>query len=234
MINAGLSTRSDGKILSSGGMIFIDAQVKMLKPIQVTVIPDKVDPKMQLFMGSVTKSGMNWTNPAALTIVNNNPPVQSAPAPAAYSSMMDTTDTGYDPPAIILNNYSFYINKFGWYNIDKYLMDASSVLKVQLDGVSFTTVTVMLVIPDDKVMLEGNHTKAYYYFKSKDGNLPLPPKKKCYVIAMGEKDSVPVFGMTRFMSKWEQNIHVNIQPVSKQVIADSISVIGITESIHLK
>ncbi len=66
---AGLTTESNGKPLSSGGMIYInatanDAEVKLLKPISIS-IPGKVyDDKMQLFTGELNAdSTINWVDP---------------------------------------------------------------------------------------------------------------------------------------------------------------------------
>jgi hypothetical protein len=69
---AGLSTTSNGKLLKSGGMIYINAtadgnEVKILTPINIS-IPTKVyDDSMQLFKGEVKDdSTINWVDPQPL------------------------------------------------------------------------------------------------------------------------------------------------------------------------
>lgn len=75
MIRAGLTTRSNGQLLSSGGMIYINAvagdAVKIAQPLQVSIPSNFINNDMQLFKGDVDANGnMNWTNPTALNNVN--------------------------------------------------------------------------------------------------------------------------------------------------------------------
>lgn len=77
MIRAGLTTQSNGQLLSSGGMIYINAvekDVKIAQPLQVSIPSNFINNEMQLFKGEVDANGtMNWTEPTAL----NNVQLQS-------------------------------------------------------------------------------------------------------------------------------------------------------------
>jgi cytochrome c5 len=78
MISAGLTTQSNGQLLSSGGMIYINAvdegSVKIAQPLQVSIPSNYINNDMQLFKGEADANGnMNWTNPTAL----NNVQLQS-------------------------------------------------------------------------------------------------------------------------------------------------------------
>jgi hypothetical protein len=78
MIRAGLTTQSNGQLLSSGGMIYINAvggnAVKIAQPLKVSIPSNFINNEMQLFKGEVDASGnMNWINPTAL----NNVQLQS-------------------------------------------------------------------------------------------------------------------------------------------------------------
>lgn len=71
MILAGLTTQSDGRPLSSGGMIYINAKggenVTIKQAIKVALPADYLNPDMQLFKGETDKEGnVNWTTPTAL------------------------------------------------------------------------------------------------------------------------------------------------------------------------
>jgi cytochrome c2 len=70
MIKAGLFTQADGKPLSSGGMIYIDAakgqKVSFTQPIQVAIPADYLQDGMQLYKGDESNGKINWKNPAAL------------------------------------------------------------------------------------------------------------------------------------------------------------------------
>ncbi|MBP1650637.1 MAG: cytochrome [Bacteroidetes bacterium] len=373
MINAGLTTKSGDKMLASGGMIYIDANARILEPIQVTMSPEYIDPDMQLFKGEVTASGINWINPKGIKISKDTlaivrgqhiyqrycaschqidtgtmaPPLLGAidrwrndtnnlfyyirfaqdlvsdqytcclrrkyntqmsrhnqldedslkeiftyvreegmkkyggvPArfkisdcdcawdyqPIADSLAFANTEytknlvagVAYDrydddggdhldfsnyaesngattsrsskpqpvtpvPPPVFGNNYTFLINNFGWFNIDKFVNDKTGILKVHLKGVPYSSISVLLVIPGDKVMTDGYFINGYFYFKEEDGSLPLPVNKQCHIIAMGVKDKIPVFGMTSFLSSASQDIAVNMQMSNEKAINAIIS-----------
>ena len=71
IIRAGLFTQTDGKPLSSGGMIQIEAaggqSVKIIKSIGVAVPTNYVDPNMQVYKGvAAGNSVTNWADPRPL------------------------------------------------------------------------------------------------------------------------------------------------------------------------
>lgn len=71
MIRACLTTQSNGELLSSGGMIYINAKggqnVTIKQAIKVAIPSDYLSPDMQLFKGENDKEGnINWVNPSAL------------------------------------------------------------------------------------------------------------------------------------------------------------------------
>ena len=68
IVRAGLLTQTDGKPLSSGGMIQIEAaagqSVKIIKSIGVGIPTSYVDPNMQVYKGLTTGNTVtNWTDP---------------------------------------------------------------------------------------------------------------------------------------------------------------------------
>lgn len=71
MLQAGLTTQSNGAPLSSGGMIFINAvgenTVKITQKISIATPTPFIEKNMQLFKGEVNNdSTINWTNPQPL------------------------------------------------------------------------------------------------------------------------------------------------------------------------
>lgn len=82
MIRSGLTTQSNGELLSSGGMIYINAKgkdrVTITAPIKVALPTDNLQPGMQLYKGEKGKDGnVNWVNPDTLPA---NPQLQSIEA----------------------------------------------------------------------------------------------------------------------------------------------------------
>jgi mono/diheme cytochrome c family protein len=68
IIAAGLLTRSNGKTLSSGGMIYINAKenVPINKPINVSLPATFIDEDMKVFKGNKEVGNINWTDPQPL------------------------------------------------------------------------------------------------------------------------------------------------------------------------
>ena len=72
IIKAGLTTESNGKALSSGGMIYVNAaagqKITINKPIKIAIPTNYLDSKMELYKGTVaSNSNINWDNPRALS-----------------------------------------------------------------------------------------------------------------------------------------------------------------------
>jgi cytochrome c2 len=75
MVLAGLVTESNGKMLSSGGMIDIepadDQNLRIIKPLSVSLPTPFLDSKMSVFKGSKGKDGqINWTDPTQMSANN--------------------------------------------------------------------------------------------------------------------------------------------------------------------
>lgn len=71
IVKAGLFTQSNGKPLSSGGMIYLDVkdnkQAIIVSPIGISLPSDNLQEGMQLFKGEKDKNGnINWTDPQPL------------------------------------------------------------------------------------------------------------------------------------------------------------------------
>ena len=72
ILYAGLTTESGGRLLESGGMIYINASrnhelVELLKPIDVSIPADYVNEEMQLFKGEEKVDGsIDWVDPVML------------------------------------------------------------------------------------------------------------------------------------------------------------------------
>lgn len=69
IVKAGLTTQSNGRPLSSGGMIYINAadkNVKILKPIKVSLPTKKFDTGMKVYKGEASDDEINWVDPKPL------------------------------------------------------------------------------------------------------------------------------------------------------------------------
>jgi hypothetical protein len=70
MIKAGLFTQADGKPLSSGGMIYVNAangqKVSFTEPIKLAIPADFLKDGMQLYKGDESNGKINWKDPTIL------------------------------------------------------------------------------------------------------------------------------------------------------------------------
>jgi hypothetical protein len=72
IMKAGLSTTSDGKLLETAGMFYINAykdgkELELVRNIEASVPARSIDPGMMLFDGKMDKDGnINWVNPVKL------------------------------------------------------------------------------------------------------------------------------------------------------------------------
>ena len=79
MIKSGLATQSDGKLLSSAGLLYINPvgedQVRINKPISVAIPTSLIDDSMKLYTGELNEdSSMNWIEPKYML---DNPQVKA-------------------------------------------------------------------------------------------------------------------------------------------------------------
>lgn len=83
MLYAGLTTESGGRLLESGGMIYINAtkggrDVALLKPAKISIPASYVNPNMQLFRGDVkTNDTIDWVDPQPLDTTHLPSPADS-------------------------------------------------------------------------------------------------------------------------------------------------------------
>jgi len=83
MLYARLTTESDGRLLESGGMIYFNAkrkgsQLKLLKPINISIPTNYINKEMQLFKGEEKPDGtINWIDPEPLDTSINKPAIDT-------------------------------------------------------------------------------------------------------------------------------------------------------------
>jgi mono/diheme cytochrome c family protein len=66
IVKAGLTTRSNGQLLSSGGMLYVNAAdeaIRIVKQLKVSMPTIDYNVNMQLFKGEEKEGEINWTNP---------------------------------------------------------------------------------------------------------------------------------------------------------------------------
>lgn len=110
IINAGLSTMSNDRLLQTGGMFYLNARLdgkslQMNKDIYVEVPTDTIIPEMQLFTGERRDDGsINWVDPKSL---------------ADYLTTVDIHSLNFYPP-----NFEWALSEAGYPNLTKAAKDS--------------------------------------------------------------------------------------------------------------
>lgn len=109
MVLANLTTTTDGEMLQSGGMIFINAtagdqqlEIGKNKTIGVILPTDKIAEGMQLFEGIEDSFGINWKNPTQIIndLLLNDSANGPRPAPKDVKAKPDTGRIRRREPAL--------------------------------------------------------------------------------------------------------------------------------------
>ncbi|WP_052272826.1 c-type cytochrome [Flavihumibacter solisilvae] len=126
--------------------------------------------------------------------------------------------------------YEFNIISFGWYNIDLLLEGVFgaqvSELTVRLKSEHKKDIQVYLIIPSQKVFLEGrllSQSNDQFVFQTKDGKIELPQNVLAYIIALSENNEGILFGKKEFLITTRQHIDLNLRLVSKEQFQEELT-----------
>jgi len=121
--------------------------------------------------------------------------------------------------------YNIEITTFGWYNIDALMKDMDALeahLSVSMNDSANQNVSVFLIIPSEKVMLQGGHLDdgKLYGFDGTDGSLPLPSGLEAYVVAIAEsRDRKQLyFAKARFVTSEKQDLTLTLKPAAESQV----------------
>lgn len=126
--------------------------------------------------------------------------------------------------------YNFTINAPGWYNVDVLTKDlpgfSPCYLSVTVNEMKDQNVAVFLLIPAEKVVLQGGlqkDGKAYGFYKN-DGEISLPLGAEAVVVSFAENTGKAqlYFGSKRFIIEEKQIIDIEIQPSDEKTIHEEI------------
>jgi len=127
--------------------------------------------------------------------------------------------------------YQFTIEAFGWYNIDILLKDVNgdtgSELFVRLTGEYRERIKVYLVIPSQKVYVEGGPAEdpEKFAFIYKNGKLSLPRGATAYIFGVTEVNESIAFGIKKFTTSEKQEIELELKTSTKEEFTQSMKVL---------
>ncbi|HEY9258128.1 cytochrome c [Chitinophaga sp.] len=154
-------------------------------------------------------------------VAENGAPVRIDPGTGRPPQMIEVPDNMVAATSSSAY-YNFEMETFGWFNVDILLKGIpgyeNSNLRVRITGTVSENTQVFMIIPDDKIYLIGGllaGSNDEYGFFTKDGNIPLPQKKKAYIMATGETNGVLLFGTTVFETSLKQELTITLAPSDK-------------------
>ena len=170
IIAAGLNTKSNGKTLSSGGMLYINVaegeKASIAKPIKIKIPTPKQIKGMQLYKGDETEAGINWVKPQPINIPKDT---QLEMGKALYSlcqSCHNTVDNGTGP-ALYESMYKYGVGGEGEALRNQFIRNSAKLIA---DGNPYATCiyekwgkTAMVAFPN---LTDAEIDAIYYYIRT--------------------------------------------------------------------
>ncbi|MFB6456601.1 hypothetical protein ACE38W_15120 [Chitinophaga sp. Hz27] len=248
MIKSGLTTTSNGHLLSSGGMFVIlpakGEEIKIVQPLTVEIPSSKISDGMQIYQGVMQNGQMNWMYPTP--IVDSS--ITSAPQATHIEEVSHITrtdlrtadtisDSGKHNTATEVENSTapkmtyntIRISNFGWKDIDVETHNLAAAkackLSVSLTQPADSFIHIFLIIPDYRILstgrLSGDGKSCGFY--DIDSNLHLPMNKSAYIIATGETGSKFYFGSTAFVTDEHLDLKLDVKESDPKVYEETIA-----------
>ncbi len=144
----------------------------------------------------------------ALAPVDSNTQRQVPPPPVENIVFPTSANSEY---------YKIKIETFGWYNIDILTKNLpgfeNSELLVRVTGAYKNAITIYLMIPEKKIIIDGglaDGTTDMYCFYENNGKIPLPQQAKAYIVAVTEEKGQLYFGFTPFVTALKQTLDLKL------------------------
>ncbi len=212
MVLSDRPTTSNGKLLISGGEIFISATVngQELRLATNTNIlvqlaeTSTVDTTMGLFTGAIEDSIFNWTSVEIDTTVSRDDSLWYVSDPGYY----------YDP-----SHYVFAIATLGWINCDRFIGESATYMHVTCHGEPTPSATKVYLIFKNldsvsRLNYEWNQNKYYSGFA--------PIGEQLTIVAIGLKDGKEYFGMKDITVSNDLNVSLNLTQSSSEEITTAL------------
>lgn len=212
MVLSDRPTMSDGRLLISGGEIFIgatangqelrlDANTNILVELAPTTA---VDTTMGLFTGSVDDSVFNWT------------PVDIDTTAARNDSLWYVSDPGfyYDP-----SHYIFAISTLGWINCDRFYGESATYIHVTCSGEPTPSATKVYLIFKN---LNGVAPLHYEWGANKYYSVAAPIGEEATLVAFGIKDGKEYFSKKDITISSDLNVSLDLTESSAEEITAAL------------
>jgi len=167
------------------------------------------------------RQGLFLRNRRAMT-VNQTDPQGGLAAGETGSVVKDIVVPPVRQPGVY---YEFTVETSGWYNVD--IVERGlpgfedSQLMVRLQGQYKTFVSLFLVLPAQKILLQGGPLRGQedvYGFWKPDGTISLPQGAQAYILAMGEYEDRVVFGKTTFVTSRKQSLQPDLALTTREAL----------------
>lgn len=212
MVLSDRPTMSNGRILISGGELFIGATANGQElrldentNILIELAPTTtVDTTMGLFTGTETDSIFNWTQVDIDTTATRDDSLWYVSDPGYY----------YDP-----SHYVFAISTLGWINCDKFIGSASTYMHVTCTGEPTPSATKVYLIFKN---LNGVAQLNYEWGAHKYYSVMAPIGEQATIVAFGIKDNKEYFATKDITVSNDLNVSLDLAPSSSEEIQTAL------------
>ena len=127
--------------------------------------------------------------------------------------------------------YSFDIEAFGWYNVDKLYHDSgltTANLLVKLEGEFKDFVDVFLTIPNEKIFARGGRSNQgdAFAFDDKNGDIPLPMDEPAWIYVMGEEKGQIYYDIVPFITQEKQTLILTPREGAKKDLDEALAMMS--------
>ncbi|MFL5764413.1 MAG: hypothetical protein ACJ77K_10775 [Bacteroidia bacterium] len=228
---ANLVTKTDNKVLQSGGMLHITAsskgqevQIPDNKSLTVSVPTKKKDQGMQLFEGKEIGNSINWVNPKPLSGGGDRAERKTEGIIVladTLSSDLTVTSKGTNTFAIDnKTNYIFSLSKLGWANIDRLSNDPRTkeielITKVENKN-DFSYVFSRIAFPNQNMFIPGYEKKdgTYSFTHGDYETTKLPVGETAVIIATAAKNGKIFFASKKLTIQNKQTVNLTLKEVT--------------------
>jgi len=222
MILSGITSVSDGKVLESGGEIFINAtsqgQQLIIDPdtsIVLGVPKDSTNFNMQLFVGEGAGDDFNWKPVKQDSIVAKG-------QGGSFDSGQFFLYENFFCDCYNVTSYFTSLKNLGWQNIDCFYGNSSTVkdIAVVSPGFDKTNSALFVVLKNKNSAINVYADLAYHngYY-----NLSLPDNEPVTVIAIGNKDGKYYMDMKDYTVTSGMSINLNMTETTEANIVSELN-----------
>jgi len=209
IVTAGLSTTSNGNIIETGGMLFVQAfsegqicELKNNSPVEISFPFAERKDNMILFSGNWTNQNLNWqpierqtrNKVIAVDKITKIRDESIALTDTLFKKDFETTisDTNLNKVKTAdIRQYVFSTSKLGWINCDRFYNNSKPKTDFYVDCGNYTELDIKLVFHSFRAILDNSLSKTTNKFQN------LPNDERITIVVVKKIDNETFISLTQ-------------------------------------